>query len=547
MTKPTLPKNFCVAPFIQITTHPSGSFSPCPYLGGTTWNDDSGSILAKWQSQDIESLRKSFLTDQKSPICQRCWNEENSNKRSLRLRMLDPTSMHSDYGLLQDTDRLHDILESIQDGSYIKSPKIISIKNGNVCNAKCRSCHPEDSTPWIQDVKKLHQINGTKDFSFTRKNSYKLDVKEINWMDHQIEDLRSLMQDTWRLELFGGEPFYNKKVRRLLENIINDGHSEHISLYINTNGSVDFTAMIPEIYRFHDIDIGVSIDAIPQHFSYVRHPLEFDSIERNIKSWIEYFEKQGTPFKIQSISTVSLLNIFYLPELRLVIQDLLGQSPFWNILAFPRRLNVQTLPSAMKDIVTAKLIQHQGFDDIVHFMNAKESDDKDLADFFQIRDDLDSIRHESFADTFGEFAGILNQYVPDRPKIKIFLGDLSQAWPGLYLESQASKHGSEFCYRLTDLGDDLVLVTEPDRVQHELRMKNLPTGHYFTGVTEWQDLNKLKTLLANCDKVYYCPPKFWSDGPESFSTLLPPRGWSRVVTEELLQNVVDYVTINPNN
>lgn len=540
-----LPKNFCIAPFVQITTHPSGSFSPCPYLGGTTWQDRSGSILNKWRSGEIESLRQEFLTDQQPTICRRCWDEERSGKRSLRLRMLDPVNLHSEYDLLRDPETLDAALASVNDGSYIKGPKIISIKNGNVCNAKCRSCHPEDSTPWIQDVQKLNKYNDSKFFSFTRKNSYKLGVKEINWMDHQVEDLRSLMHNTQRLELFGGEPLYNKKVRRLLEDIIKDGSSEHISLYINTNGSVDFTAMVPEMYRFRDIDIGVSIDAIPQHFSYVRHPLEFSAIERNVKTWLEYFGKWGTPFKIQSISTVSLLNIFYLPELRQTVQNLLGRDPFWNILVYPRHLSAQTLPLAVKEMVTDKLTKHQGFDDIVHFMNAAESDEKDLADFFEIRDDLDVIRHESFADTFGEFADILNQYLPDSRKIRMFLGDLSQAWQGLYLESKAIEHGSEFCYRLTDLEDDLVLVTEPDQVQHELSIQDLPAGYYFTGVTEWRDLGKLKTLLEHCDKVYYCPPKFWSDGTDSFSTLVPPRGWSRVVTEELLKDIKGYETIMP--
>jgi len=546
MTKPTLPKNFCVAPFIQITTHPSGSFSPCPYLGGTTWNDDSGSILAKWRSQDIESLRGSFLADQKSPICQRCWDEESSNKRSLRLRMLDPTSMHSDYGLLQDTDRLHDILAAIQDGSYIKSPKIISIKNGNVCNAKCRSCHPEDSTPWIQDVDKLYQQKKGRFFSLTSQNSYRTGIREINWSEQQVQDLQSMLPSIMRLELFGGEPLYNKKVRQLLNSAIDHGHSRHISLYINTNGSVDFLEKIPGIDQFQDLDIGVSIDAIPKHFSYVRHPLEFAVISKNIEKWLTFFRDSSTPFKIQSISTVSILNAYYLPELRATVEKMLGQIPFWNLLVYPQHLNIQTLPQEIKDIVAEKLEKHQGFDDLIDFMYSRPSDEKNLRDFFDLRDSLDAIRGEVFINTFGTYAEMLENHRPAPAQITIFIGDLAQPHAGKYLEYMTRKHGDDLCHRISD-DDHGVCITEVDGVQHQLPMDSVPTGYYYTGVTEWRDLGKLKSLLDVCARVYYAPPSFWSDGAESFTTLMPPRGWSRVVTEELLQDVVDYVTIDPNS
>ena len=84
-----LPENFCVAPFIQCTTHPSTSFSPCPYLGGTTWKASGNSILEQWRSGEIEQLRQDFIDNVKSPVCNRCWREEENNKKSLRQRLLD--------------------------------------------------------------------------------------------------------------------------------------------------------------------------------------------------------------------------------------------------------------------------------------------------------------------------------------------------------------------------------------------------------------------------------------------------------------------------
>jgi len=156
------PKNFCIAPFVQHTTHPSGSFSPCPYLGGTTWAKKYDTILEQWQSPDLEQLRSDFLANKKTDTCSRCWHEEEHGKRSLRLRMFDPETKTSDYNYIQQDTFINKIETAISDGSYLSGPRVLTIKNGNICNAKCRSCHPGDSSRWIDDANKHADITGKK-------------------------------------------------------------------------------------------------------------------------------------------------------------------------------------------------------------------------------------------------------------------------------------------------------------------------------------------------------------------------------------------------
>ena len=154
----SLPKNFCIAPFLQLTTHPTGSFSPCPYLGGTTWAKNTNSILSRWQGTDLESLRQDFINDKQSPICNRCWHEETNGKKSLRLRLFDPVNQTSDHSFVDPLTTNANIVNKINDLSYRKGPEVLTIKNGNVCNAKCRVCHPSDSSRWIDDSIKLKKI-----------------------------------------------------------------------------------------------------------------------------------------------------------------------------------------------------------------------------------------------------------------------------------------------------------------------------------------------------------------------------------------------------
>jgi len=531
----TLPSTLCIAPFAQITTHPSGSFSPCPYLGGTSWSHD-GTILEKWRGSELENLRHEFLAGKKPEICFRCWNEENIGKRSLRRRLFDMETETSDYQLFSDPQAIRDLMQSITDGSYKKGPKIISIKNGNVCNLKCRSCHPDDSSGWIQDAKKLYDAVG--------KKYYKIGLRESNWNDAQIDQLRELASNLSRLELFGGEPLYNKKVLKLLNHLVEDGSSRNISLYVNTNGSVDITAKIPNIDRFKDIDIGVSIDAIAEHFTYVRHPLTLDQVKENVRSWHRYFRSKNVQSNIQSITTVSILNIYYLAELKSTIKSIMGQTPFWNLLIHPRHLSIVNLPQEVKNVVVEKLRGDPEFDEFINFMMNNAADQYQWRTFFTIRDALDDIRGEKFDDVFPEFASVIKPYRLGSEGIKIFIGDMAQSWPAQYLTRVALDHDPHSGMLVQGKGHELVII-DPDGITRFVPRDELPSGTYHTGITKWSDLDALHWLLTHAKEVYYAPPEYWSDGPEIFTTLLPPRGWSKIVTEEILAKIPNVRRLEP--
>lgn len=532
----SLPSTLCIAPFAQITTHPSGSFSPCPYLGGTSWLKHDGSIIEKWQGSELENLRQEFLAGKKPEICFRCWNEESIGKRSLRRRLFDMETETSEYQLFSDPQAIQDLMYSIVDGSYKKGPKVISIKNGNVCNLKCRSCHPDDSSGWIQDANKLHDRLG--------KKFYKIGLRESNWSDAQIDQLRGLASNLSRLELFGGEPLYNKKVIRLLNYLVEDGSSKHISLYVNTNGSVDITAKIPNIDQFKDIDIGVSIDAIAEHFTYVRHPLTLDQIKENVRSWHRYFRSKNMEYNIQSITTVSILNIFYLAELKRTVKSIMGQTPFWNLLIHPHHLSIVNLPQAVKNVVVEKLRGDPEFDEFINFMMNNPASEDEWRTFFTIRDALDDIRGEKFDQVFPEFASIINPHRLSGEGIKIFIGDMAQSWPAQYLTSVALDHDPH-SFMLAQGENNEIKIIEPDGVTRSILRNELPPGTYHTGITKWPDLDALHWVLTHAKEVYYAPPNYWSDGPEEFTTLLPPHGWSKIVTEEVLAKIPKVKRLEP--
>jgi MoaA/NifB/PqqE/SkfB family radical SAM enzyme len=400
-----LPKNFCIAPFTQITAHPNGSFSPCPYLGGTTWTKKYNTITEQFQGQDLENLRSEFLSNQQSSVCNRCWHEEHNNKKSLRLRLYDPVNKISDYSIINNSSIIADLTQGLPNKKYLTDLKILTIKNGNLCNAKCRVCHPGDSSRWaIEDAPKLKHMLGTQ---IRGHKIYHTNSTENNWTDQQCDEIFEISKTLVRLELFGGEPLYNKKVLKLLDRIVQAGHSANINLYINTNGSVDLTGQVPQIAKFKEVEIGVSIDDIDKRFNYQRHGLEYNQVVENIKKWQEHFSKFKTPLYIDSITTVSVYNILYLPEIKESVQRILPQSPFWNLLIWPDHLFIKNMPDQIKHQVIKKLESDLEFEEIINVLS-QPRDPIAWTKFVQIRDTLDIIRDENFQEVFPELASMID-------------------------------------------------------------------------------------------------------------------------------------------
>lgn len=390
-----LPKNFCAAPFTQITTHPSGSHSPCPYLGGTTWGASDANIIDRWTGGQMEKLRTQFLNNEKPAECNRCWHEEANGKRSLRLRFYDHLAGTSDFEFI--TPEL--IQQQLAEDAYKRGPLVLTIKNGNVCNAKCRVCHPGDSSRWIPDSKRLAEI--------LNKDYYKLDQVEMNWSDSQIDEICQLSKNLYRLELFGGEPTYNKRVAEILRRLVDTGASKNITLYVNTNGSVNILEKWNFLTEFKSIELGVSFDGVGKHFNYIRHGCDYDEDVANVKAWQRYFIQNKVKFSIDSISTVSILNVYYLPELKAAVKKFLPLVPFWNLLINPRHLFIKNMPEYVKAAVIEKLQQdEEEFCDIINVIR-EPAEPGAWEEFLDITRGLDQIRGESFADTFPEFAKII--------------------------------------------------------------------------------------------------------------------------------------------
>ena len=160
------------------------------------------------------------------------------------------------------------------------------------CNAACLSCSPKFSSTWEKYNRKFNIKNNV-----TVADSEQLFQEFINSV--ALDKLQFLY-------IQGGEPFYSTTNLNFLEHILKvHPNPATITLQYQTNGSILPTQQIIEYWKnFKSVIINYSIDDISERFNYLRWPLDWNTVNQNIKVMIE-----TTDVSFQINSTINPLNV----------------------------------------------------------------------------------------------------------------------------------------------------------------------------------------------------------------------------------------------
>jgi MoaA/NifB/PqqE/SkfB family radical SAM enzyme len=387
-------RNFCIAPFTQITYGPFNSASPCPYLGGSTWTDsDKKGIKAIWISSGFEDLRTSFKNNEKNTKCQRCWDEEAAGKQSAR-KML----------LVDSTKKIKGKLLDLVDGDYIHSPRQINLQVSNLCNLRCRTCTSAFSTLYAIEGKYYETKNnlGTTVYSDSPDT--------ITFSEEQINEIFDISVNLQRIEFYGGEPMIDKPTLLLLEKLVESGRSKNITLFYNTNGTTLPNKKHLELWKhFAALEFNVSIDGIGEQFTYMRHPGKWG----DLLNTVNYLRTTdfGVPTMVFTICTVSMLNVYYLPELLEEFKRL-DLKYFLNIVTIPSWYYIKNLPTPVKAAVKERLMTINTNSQIASIINMLdlEQNIQDWESFKFWTREKDEYRKEQFSKVFPEFYELIKQH-----------------------------------------------------------------------------------------------------------------------------------------
>ena len=387
----------CPIPWNHISIQQNGDYRMCcqcvdpPFAKlkddlGITKNVKNISIQEIRNSELLVNVRKQMLEGLEPAECNLCWREEKLGFKSKRLHMLQEYSIDN-------------IIDSRDRSGLIDTEKFpiryIDLRFGNLCNLRCVTCGPSDSSQWYDDYVNINQHST---FNFYNAANYNLEkinntwtLKNEDFSWYESENfwimIEKILPNVDRLYLTGGEPWINKAQWKLLEMCVSLGCSQNIILEYNSNLTKIPVNAFDLWSKFKFVNIGCSIDAIGDLAHFIRYPSEWSEVEANVLK----LGNCGLANMMSKFSpTISVFNVLGFLD----VTDWLHQNKFSNLrrkpsyhlLQGPDYMNLTVLPKETKQWITSEYnlwLQKSwrrryvdAFDPILKFMNSQDNSHK---------------------------------------------------------------------------------------------------------------------------------------------------------------------------
>lgn len=393
-------KTFCVAPFTHLSTKTDGSIKACCRSLPAISNIKKESLLQAWNNYEMKQLRKDLLNGVRNERCDVCWKLEDVGTQSLRQKY--------NAAERQTGNALNNIKLMSEDYSIPVNPNWIEFKLSNLCNFKCRMCHPMDSTRWYEDYKKIEHLHNK---TWTNElDSLNLDKKRLlnSYNEDFFNSLPDVLNNTDEIWFAGGEPLFDDDHYRILENLL--PRADKITLNYATNLSMLSNKkynVLDYWKHFKRVILAVSLDGPPKLNEYIRSGADSKEIQENARILHSTLKNVFITGKI----TVQALNIYYVPE---ALEWFKSMRMFAGVhfVTWPEFLDARLWTGDARQEIKEKLgnyLTHQdnlvglqlnvgnSIRDIVRFFNAADKfDEINWNKFLEYNRTLDTARNETF-------------------------------------------------------------------------------------------------------------------------------------------------------
>lgn len=412
-------KTFCMHPFTGLATREDGAIQVCCRSHPIS-NIQHEALEQAWNNENMQRIRRSVLTGRRPPECEPCFSLEDQGVESLRQRHIKGIIPEARINLYPDA------LSKMQhDYTMPFEIPTMELKLNNLCNLKCRMCHPGDSTSWNDwgEIKQFYQGSGQVIYNLVEENNLKkkplLDKFEDNpgWWKSLEKNLPYFR----RVEFAGGEPLMDPQHYRILDMLASYG--DQIEIKYATNATILGIKGGRTIHdywpKFKSVAVNISIDGYRKSYEYIRENAKWDEVISNIKE----IQKISNVSRIVGAVAVQVSNILILDKMIEYFLDDLGIVFYTNMVKFPDVLSVQVLPFYLKGLAIQRLefvrdrvenfryvkenpllleITRGQIDGIINFIRAEDRSGR-WNDCIEYNRRLDRTRNQDFVSVTPEF------------------------------------------------------------------------------------------------------------------------------------------------
>ncbi len=337
-------------PFTGLATREDGAIKVCcrSHPIGFIQKDSLEDI---WNNESMLRIRRQVLNDERPKECEPCFSLEDQGVESLRQRHIKGVIPEARINLYPNA------LDSLNDDFTMPFQiPTMEIKLNNLCNLKCRMCHPMDSTSW-NDWNEVEEFY-IKENNFLPKKIHDLNLinkphlKEFDDNPNWWDSFSKVIPYFRRAEFAGGEPLMDPQHYKILDMLVPYGHQIEIKYATNLSMLGKNNRNIFEYWpKFKSVAVNVSIDGIGDSYEYIRGNASWSELINNIKQ----IQELPNISRIVGAVAVQVSNALVLDKMIKYFLDDLGIVFYTNMVKYPNVLSVQTLPIDLKNTVYNRL------------------------------------------------------------------------------------------------------------------------------------------------------------------------------------------------
>jgi hypothetical protein len=326
-------KHICINPYIETHVRPDSINPCCRYQA-------NNSAINLNNFDNPTTVKNNIESGQIDKNCSICHQEEESNNQiSLRIRHL----------LQHTTQQIEEFLETKKTQEFTNY-FILS----NECNMACRPCSGQLSSLYASIWHNERKQTRTLSDDSQRWAFLQASIKQ------KIHDLNS---GVYRITVLGGEGTIQKDLYKLTDWLMNENLSGQVHLQIGTNGSVFHDDVFEKWCKnFRHLSFAISVDSTnADNFSYVRYPVKFEKISKNLQSFKELSSRYSN-FNFYITPTFYINNIAYLEDFLNYFEEFDGDTQCLgindNTLENPGYLKLSSLPNYVKTQLVGQISRY---------------------------------------------------------------------------------------------------------------------------------------------------------------------------------------------
>ena len=312
-------KTFCAAPFVHMYVAKGEQRICCQtteYIPTSSFTELD--LEKRWKSNYYKKVRQQFLDGEEPVRCTNCFTTEKHNGISDRMNY---------------NARYQDILleTNVETGNKYNSPIDLELRPGNLCNLKCRMCGPQSSSQLEKEQSQNPELFRGYGPVFEAEEIYS--EKNLNFLLKNIDKGQ-------HIKFLGGEPTIMPEVSDILHRLIKTKNT-NVPIHITTNCTNTTEQFMNKLKQFTRLSFNYSVDGTGKVVEYIRNPVKFKTIEKNMKLYHKMAMDRGNIlFAFQAYNLFNLYDtIKWAADLGVLVHANLVDDPEWcSILCVPKEI-----------------------------------------------------------------------------------------------------------------------------------------------------------------------------------------------------------------